>query len=246
MVGLDWTTGRVARAVLLSLIFTALVVVSLPWLGRFYTLFLEELIWRTGIPSGVGVITLDIGTLLSIPVPYFRLDAPWPDRWHWVVITATTVIALLASFLLPVRFLPARYFIRFVALIQSVSLVYFAFTDPPFLYPLPGYTGGMLSAGMAVLTLVPIVLGFAFYIFDHSVARHILLTLLLLAHLAILLPLQVMAHAVLSHTLSALVQPTMFFVFGLLVEVLVFVSFYGWAMSWPGELQERIARGEPA
>jgi len=37
----------------------------------------------------------------------------------------------------------------------------------------------------------------------------------------------------------------MFFIFGLLVEVLVFVAFYGWAMSWPGteNPQTQAARG---
>jgi hypothetical protein len=163
-----------------------------------------------------------------------------------VVVGSATIIGLLLSFLLPVRYLPARYFVRFVALVQAVSLVYFALSRPPFLYPLPGYTAGMLTAGMAVLTLLPIVLGFSFYIFDHSLARQIWLTLFLLGHIALLLPLQVLVHALLSHTLSALVQPTMFFVFGLLVEVLVFVSFYGWAMSWPGQEIPQSAPAEAA
>jgi hypothetical protein len=242
MVGLEWKASRVTRALLLSLLFTALVVVSLPWLGRFYTIAYEQLAWWVGLPAGVGVLEVRAGSLLTVPVPWLRLEAPWPGRWHWIGVGGLTGIALLASFLLPVRFLPARYFIRFVALIQLVSLGYFAFSDPPFLYPLPGYTGGMLMAGLAVLVLIPIVLGFVFYIFDHGLARQILFTLLLLGHLAILLPLQVFLHGWMSHYLSALVQPTMFFVFGLLVEVLVFVAFYGWAMSWPGELKP----GKPA
>lgn len=245
MVGLQWTTGRVSRSVLLTLIFTALVVVSLPWLGRFYTMLYEELIWRAGIPSGVGVQQLRMGELLTVPIPYFRMQAPWPERFHWVVVGSVTIIGLLLSFLLPVRYLPARYFVRFVGLVQTVSLAFFALSDPPFLYPLPGYTAGMLTAGLAVLTLLPIVLGFSFYIFDHNLARQIWLTIFLLGHMALLLPLQVLVHALLSHTLSALVQPTMFFVFGLLVEVLVFVSFYGWAMSWPGELQSQVTSQEP-
>jgi len=243
MVGLEWSTTRVGRAVLLSLVFTAGVIVALPWLGRFYTMLYEELIWWIGLPAGVGVQEIRVGELLTIPIPYFRLAAPWPLRFHWVVVGAATAIGLLLSFLLPVKYLPARYFIRFVALVQTVSLGFFALSSPPFLYPLPGYTAGMLTAGIAVLTLIPIVLGFSFYIFDHSLARQMLLTLLLLGHLAVLLPLQVLIHAWLSHYLSALVQPTMFFVFGLLVEVLVFVAFYGWAMSWPGE---EIPQTQPA
>ncbi len=234
MVGLDWTVGRVARAIILSSVTAVAVVVLLPLLGRAYTLFYEEIVWWVGLPAGVSTTDYQIGSLLTVPVPYLRLGAPWPAQWHWIVVGSFTAVAFLLSFVLPARYLPARYFLRFVAMVQSVSLGYFAFSSPPFLYPLPGYSAGMLAAGMAVLVLVPIVLGFAFYIFDHDLGRQLLLTVAVLGHMALLLPLQVLIHAWLAHYLSALVQPTLFFVFGLLVEVLVFVAFYGWAMSWPG------------
>jgi len=234
MVGLDWTAGRIARSVLLSLAGAISLIALLPSLGRAYTLFYEEVVWWVGLPAGVGTTPYHIGRLLTVEVPYFRLQAPWPSQWHWIVVASLTAIALLLSFLLPARFIPARYFLRFVAMIQTVSLGYFWFATPPFLYPLPGYTSGMMAAGMAVLVLVPIVLGFAFYIFDHDLAGQLLFTVAVIGHIAVLIPIQVLIHAWLSHYLSALVQPTLFFVFGLLLEVLVFVAFYGWAMSWPG------------
>ncbi|HKP29568.1 MAG TPA: hypothetical protein VJU15_09190 [Gemmatimonadales bacterium] len=234
MVGLDWTPGRVARSVLLSIVGAVLLVLALPLLARGYTIFYEEVVWWVGLPAGVGTNPYQVGDLLQVNVPYLRLAAPWPGRWHWIVVSSLTAIAFLLSFLLPARFLPARYFLRFVAMVQAVSIGYFAFAHPPFLYPLPGYTSGMLAAGMAVLVLVPIVLGFAFYIFDHDLARQLLFTLAVIGHMAVLLPIQVLIHAWLSHYLSALVQPTLFFVFGLLLEVLVFVAFYGWGMSWTG------------
>ena len=220
--------------VLLSLAGTVSLVALLPFLGRAYTLFYEEIVWWVGLPAGVSTTNYYIGDLLTVAVPYLRLAAPWPSQWHWIVVSSFTAIAFLLSFLLPTRFLPARYYLRFVAMVQAVSLGYFAFSQPPFLYPLPGYTAGMLAAGMAVLVLVPIVLGFSFYIFDHDLGRQLLFTLAVIGHMAVLIPLQVLIHAWLSHYLSALVQPTLFFVFGLLLEVLVFVAFYGWAMSWTG------------
>jgi hypothetical protein len=234
MVGLDWTPGRVARSVLLSLTGAVLLVLALPLLGRAYTLFYEEVVWWVGLPAGVGTTPYHIGDLLTVHVPYLRLAAPWPAQWHWIVVASLTAIAFLLSFLLPARFLPLRYYLRFVAMVQAVSLGYFAFSSPPFLYPLPGYTSGMLAAGMAVLVLVPVVLGFSFYIFDHDLGRQLAFTLAVIGHMAVLLPLQVLIHAWLAHYLSALVQPTLFFVFGLLLEVLVFVAFYGWGMSWAG------------
>ena len=243
MVGLDWTPGRIAKSVLLSIAGTVGLVALLPFLGRAYTIFYEEVVWWVGLPAGVSTTEYPVGSLFTVHVPYLRIAAPWPATWQWIVVASATAIAFLLSFLLPARFLPARYFLRFVAMVQAVSLGYFAFASPPFLYPLPGYTAGMLAAGMAVLVLVPVVLGFAFYIFDHDLPRQVLFTLVVIGHMAVLIPIQVLIHAWLSHYLSALVQPTLFFVFGLLLEVLVFVAFYGWAMSWEGT---EIPRTQPA
>jgi hypothetical protein len=234
MIGLRWTPGRVLRAVLLSLLGSVGMLASLPWLGRFYATFFEEAVWWIGLPAGVSQTEVHVGTLLTIGIPYLRLDGPWPSPIHWLIVGGGTVALLLLSLVLPDRFLPARYFLRFLVMVQSISLGYFALATPPFLYPLPGYSAGLLAAGMAVLVLVPLVLGLAFYIFDHTLVQQLAFTVMLLVHLTVLLPLQVLIHAWLIHNLSALVQPTLFFIFGLLLEVLVFVAFYGWGMSWQG------------
>lgn len=241
MVQLRWTGRRAARAAILALAGFAATLALLPALGRLWGLFFPWALEALGLPSPIGWHLLEPSPLIRIAVPYPLLDGPDPGRGHWLAVGGATLAALLASFLLPARYLPARYFLRFVVAVQAVSLGYFAL-GRPFPYPLPGYLGGLLSAGMAVLTLVPIALGLGFYIFDHSLARQVLLTVLVLGHLAILLPLQSLVHAYLIHRLSLLVQPTLFFIFGLWVEVLVVVAFYGWAMSWPGK---EMPRAEP-
>jgi len=106
---------------------------------------------------------------------------------------------------------------------------------------LPQYTLGFLQAGCAVLVLVPLVLGLTFYPFDIAVWRKVLLTAMVVGHMAVLLPLQVALHSYVVYHLSLLALPTMFFLWGLLIEVFVFVAFYGWGMSWPDA-----ARATPA
>ncbi len=234
MIGLRWSQARVVRAVAQSVFWVAALVLALPWLTRAYAAFYEEMVWWVGLPAGVSLHQLRIGELMTVGIPYFRLAAPWPEPIHWIIVGGMTALALALSFTLSDRFLPARYFLRFLAFVQLVALGYFAFASPPFLYPLPGYTAGLLTAGLAVLVLIPPVLGFAFYIFDHSLRQQLALTAMLLGHLAVFLPVQVLIHAWLAHHLSVLVQPTLFFLFGLLLEVMVFVAFYGWAMSWQG------------
>lgn len=234
MRGLRWSSARVMRAALLAAAFTALVAAALPALGHHYALLFEQATWWFGIPAGVGLETVTLWANVTMPVPFLRLAGPWPDPAQWAVVGGLTAAAMAASFLLPVRWLPLRYFLRFVALAQAVSLGWFALHAPPFLYSLPAYTSSLMQTGMALLVLLPVILGFTFYIFDHAFVRQVALTVLVLGHMAVFLPLQVLLHAALVHHLSALVQPTLFFVFGTLAQVLVFVGFYGWAMSWPG------------
>ena len=234
MVQLEWTPRRAIRAAVLSLFGFLSVLALLPVLGRLWGQGMGWILPRLDLPAELGWHRVGIATLFDIEVPYPMLEGPWPGTPHLLAVGIGTAAILALSFLLPARFLPARYFLRFVAAIQTVSLGFFFFATPPFPYPLPGYLGGLLTVGMAVLALVPIALGFGFYIFDHSLGRQILITVLIVGHLAILLPLQGLIHAWLIHYLSLVVQPTLFFVFGLLVEVLVFVALYGWAMSWSG------------
>jgi hypothetical protein len=56
-------------------------------------------------------------------------------------------------------------------------------------------------------------------------------------HLSVFLPLQVLVHVGLVLKGSALVMPVLFLIFGLLLDVLILVAFYGWALSWPGTLE---------
>jgi hypothetical protein len=244
MVQLEWTGRRALRALFLSLLGFLAVVSGLPVLGRAWGRLETWVLARSGLSAAIGWHDVGVGSVLQIRVPYPLLDGPWPSTPHWLIVGGGTAALLLVSFLLPMRFLPARYFLRFVAAVQTVALLYFAFASPPFPYPLPGYIGGLMTIGMAILALVPIALGFGFYIFDHSLPRQILLTVMIVGHLAILLPLQGLVHTVLIHRFSLLVQPTLFFVFGVLAEVLVFVGFYGWAMSWVGsEIPQNVGTG---
>ncbi|HET9274661.1 MAG TPA: hypothetical protein VFN96_01185, partial [Gemmatimonadales bacterium] len=93
------------------------------------------------------------------------------------------------------------------------------------------------AAGLVVMALVPVLLGFTLHVFDLPLWKKAFLTLALLVHLAVFLPLQGLVHAWLVLHGTALVMPVLFLAFGLLMDVLIFVAFYGWALSWRGELE---------
>ncbi len=144
-------------------------------------------------------------------------------------------------FLLPERFIPLRYFLRLVVLLQASAIVVFARWPGSFPYRLQEHLFLLQAAGLVVMALVPVVLGFTLHVFDLALWRKVAVTLALLGHLALFIPLKALVHAVLITGGTALVMPVLFLLFGLLPDVLVFVAFYGWALSWRGELERREA-----
>jgi len=89
----------------------------------------------------------------------------------------------------------------------------------------------MLLFGLIFIGLMPAVLGFTFYIFDVSIWKKIALTAVTVAHLTLFIPLQYLAHACILRV-SLLFLPILYFALGPLMDVIVFIAFYSWGMSW--------------
>jgi hypothetical protein len=139
--------------------------------------------------------------------------------------------------LLSERWIPLRYFLRLLAFLQGTAIAFFAIAPGAFPYRLQDHVFLLLAAGLVVMGLVPLVLSLTLHVFDLALWRKVLVTLALLVHLSVFLPLQVLVHVGLVLEGSALVMPVLFLVFGLLLDVLILVAFYGWALSWPGTLE---------
>lgn len=239
MAGLRVGRGRLLGALVLALLGTAVMLAALRPVGLLWKGIFEVLLPVLGVGGPVETRPLAMpGLPVGMDLPFPGLEAPWPATGHFVAIGTIAVVVLLLSLTLSSRFLPLAYFLRAVVLIQGVSLAWFALASPPFPYTTPRYAAGLLAAGAILIASIPAILGFTFYIIDVSLLRKLLLTVLLIGHLIVSLPLQVLVHVWLIHQGSLLLQPVLFLVFGLLVEVLVLVAFYGWGMSWP-------ARGVP-
>lgn len=242
MVGLPWTVWRLATTLVLSLGGFVLVVASLPWIGRFWQLIFERVRDFTGLDAPIGDQRFSLPGNVDFTLPFLATITPQPDsRALWIAGGVAAAIVV-ASFLLPERFTPLRYLLRLLALLQGSAIVFFAASAEPFPYRLLDHVFVLQSAGLVVMALVPLVLGFTLHVFDLALWKKFLLTLAVLVHLAVFVPLQVLVHIWLVMHGTAVVMPVLFLVFGLLLDVLVFVSFYGWAMSWRGELERRMVR----
>jgi len=232
MVGLRWTAWRLVSTLLLVAGGLAGYFAALPWLGlgwqRLFGLVRDAL----GLHLPLGTRTLLLPRGLELTLPAVAAATPLPDtRVLWIT-GGACVAVLLLSFLCSERFTPLRYFLRLLVLLQATAILFFAVSPGAFPYRLEDHVFLLLTAGLVVMGLVPVLLGLTLHVFDLALWKKLVLTVLILAHLAVFVPLNVLVHVWLVLHGTAIVMPVLFLVFGLLLDVFVFVTFYGWALSW--------------
>ena len=179
----------------------------------------------------------------TIEMPYPALEAVDPSahmvEWNlWICI-----LAFLVSFVLPARIAPVTYLLRAILLIQASASIARLVSSAEFPYTLQTYVTDALTLSIYMVFLLPLILGFVYYIFDFGFVRKMALTVLMLLYFFITIPCQYMLHAVIIHEGSLLFLPLMYLMFGTLLDVLMFVSIYAIGMSWHNNSDARNGRG---
>jgi hypothetical protein len=230
-VRLRLTPRRVVESATIALLGTVSWIALLPTVGRFWGHILAFWGARLELKSEVILVPQGWGSHIHFALPCFGLAAGPPSGTAWWITTGVTVLAFIASFLLAEEALPWAYLIRAFCLLQATALVYFALASARFPHDLPGYTVSMLVFSCILIGLVPVLYAFTFYLLNFSLVQKLLLTLATVAHLVLFVPQQYMLHIYLVHA-SVLFMPVLYFVFGPFLDILAFVGFYSWGMSW--------------
>jgi len=218
----------------LTLFFLAAWAISLPRLCRFWQYILNQGIRLVGIQAGLGLSEHHFTRYIRFFIPYPRMQPIAPDAqtWGW---TAIAVGALfVASFILPPTQIPLRYFLRILGFIQGTALFYFLWEPARFPHTPDSYLEGLVTYGMAMISFVPILFSFTYYIMNFSLLQKAFLTTVTMTHLTLFLPLLILLQALVLEK-SVLFMPLLYIVFGLPVEVLMIIAFYSWGMSWPSK-----------
>jgi hypothetical protein len=204
----------------------------LDWVSGAWATMLD--FWRAvvGLPGYVTLVPYRFEDFVSFTAPALHTTAQLPSNDAWWIGTVVTVLVVLASFLIPDRLLPIRYFVRILAFFQGCAQLYFAFWAEHFPYGPVGYIHTLLIASLMLITLIPVVLGFSYYVFDFRLLHKITLTVVIIAHQFVMIPLQYVFHAYVIHHLSLLILPLLYFIVGLPLNVLIFIAFYSWGFSW--------------
>ena len=133
---------------------------------------------------------------------------------------------------LPDAAMPWAYLLRFAMLIQGVALLFFWLWPASFLHSVSEHTANGLRQTWALMLLTPWLHLGTYYLFPFPAWHSLMFTLLTLAYLLVLAPLQYALHAALLVHLGLVVMPLLYLLFGVMLDILGFVALYAWAMSW--------------
>lgn len=222
---------RVVETVVLALLGTGSWIVALPAVGRFWGHILEFWGQHLGLKSDVILVPQGWGSHIRFALPCFGLAAGPVSGTTWWITTVVTVLIFAVSFLMAEEALPWAYLIRSFCFLQATALGYFAIASARFPHDLPGYTVSMLVFSCILIGLVPVLYAFTYYLLNFSLLQKIFLTVATIAHLVLFVPQQYMLHVYLLHG-SVLFMPILYFVFGPFLDILAFIGFYSWGMSW--------------
>ena len=178
----------------------------------------------------------------SVNIPYPVLEAALPsvDASYWNLVICIIVFVL--SFLVSPRLAPFNYLMRSMLIIQASASIDRMLSPNFFPYTLPVYIQDMMYISIYLLFTLPIVLGFVYYIFDFGLWRKIMLTVFMFAYFLVAIPCQYMLHAYIIHEWTVLFLPIMYLLFGILLDVLMFMSIYSVGMSWHNNKTARQGR----
>jgi len=239
-----WGKYKFFTSVGLTILLFAGWLISMKWVSMFWRDIMSFWSEMLGIRSYVTIVHYNFENIFVFSAPYFHFRAHLPDHVDLLVGAVITFIVFLVTFFLPRRQLPLVYLLRVIVFFHASALLFFTFRPLAFPFTASGYIHGVLIAGLVLITLIPIVLALTYFIYDFSLLKKFVLTLLIMLHFVILIPMQFVAHAFILYNTSLLMLPLLFFIFGLPLDLMIFIALYSWGASWKNKLyREPVQRG---
>jgi hypothetical protein len=218
-------------AVFLFVFFTSIWLVFLPAVCRFWNRVLALGIRVLPLRAELALAEHHLTPLMRFDIPYLRMEPVLPSSQAWWLTCAATLALLVATFFLPSKLIPVMYLLRGILLVPATALLYFALLPARFPHTPASYMEGLVTAGIALISTVPLLFGLTYYIFDFGLLKKALLTAIAMTHLALFLPLQVLLQALLLQK-TVLFMPVLYIIFGMPINILILIAFYSWGMTW--------------
>ena len=222
---------NLVTAISLFVLFAFIWLALLPKICRFWTRVLALGIRILPLRAELGLAHHHLTPLIAFDIPYLRMEPVLPSAAAWWLTCAVTVALFVASFLLSDKLIPVTYLLRGILLVPATALLYFVFLPAHFPHTPDSYMEGLVTAGIALISTVPLLFGLTYYIFDFGLLKKAFLTTIVMTHLALFLPLQVLFQALFLQK-TVLFMPVLYIIFGMPVNILIIVAFYSWGMTW--------------
>lgn len=197
--------------------------------------------WAWFLNRGIELLGLN-GIVRALPTHRLYWDSPAivlvdipaaaPSGEQLIAGALIAAALLLLSFIVDVERVPTRYMVRALTLCHSSALVFFGLFSARLPYSLNDHVAASLTMAWMFMLLIPWMHAASFYVFGFGLWRKLALTLLTLAHLVLFVPAQYLFHIAAVQTYSLLQLPLLYLLAGVLLDVVVFISLYAWAMSW--------------
>jgi hypothetical protein len=177
-------------AIFLCVLFTSIWLVLLPRICYFWNRVLAVGIRVLPLHAELGLARHHLTPFISFDIPYLRMEPVLPSPQTWWIMLIATLALLVVSFLLPSRLIPVMYLLRGILLVPATALAYFAILPARFPHTPASYMQGLVTAGIALISIIPLLFGLTYYIFDFGLLKKAFLTAITMIHLALFLPLQ--------------------------------------------------------
>ena len=208
------------------------------WLGAdaitaFWTWEFAFWLPHLGLPSTLDTQTRVLFGPFAYHLSFPTLTGSAPDLDTLRASVAACALIMLVAFLgMRGRMLPIGYLLWGACLVQFLSCGLFWLAPEAFAYSLASHVANGLEYAFALLCFVPLLLSFSYYVFEYSLPKKILGTVLIMAGIVLVAPYQYLVHVLLVEAGSLLLLPLLYVLFGLLFDIGVFIALYAWVMSW--------------
>lgn len=164
------------------------------------------------------------GTLAAVvQAPYLVMDM----QQSTLIAIALAVGCLALSFALPAARVPARYFLRVVAVVLALPACGYLLVEKPQAFDLENHMAQLFKMGYWFVLVVPLVYAVTAFILPGNLARRFPLVLLAVLFFYVSVPILALLHMHAVLLAGPAIAPALSVFFGILILSIELIAFYG-------------------
>lgn len=214
---------QIVHCLIVTTALTIAIYALLPAIARFWTqcitLLIEWLQLNLSLPSHSGRI------------PAITAPPPFPLQkgdYGWHIATTFTLVIAARLILRP----PFRSLIMLIGVFHLLSVTIISAIPSAYPYSIFDHTRWIATFTTALIVALPLIMAFTHAIIERNHERRVFGILLIWAYLIVSMPIKLVAHALLIQSLTHLITPTLFVIFGPALDICLLTAIYAYIVTW--------------